>query len=125
MQYALKKGIDFAIDQSIYDDPMATTYMKAVDSSVLLKGTADPIAVYTISDSKQHSASRVMANVHGGVHNDKVQAIHDYAGARSRAAVVVTGSPLAGKKIVCQRAAGKEIGRTPKVGSIQSECAAF
>jgi class 3 adenylate cyclase len=107
MQFALSKRVNFAIDQSVYDDPVAATHMTVLDASVSLKGTSTPIAVYTISDSKLHSAFRILDNVHGGVHNAKVQEIQNHIGGyRDRCAVVVTGIPLAGKKIACQRAAG-------------------
>jgi class 3 adenylate cyclase len=107
MQFALSKRVNFAIDQSVYDDPVAATHMTVLDASVSLKGTSTPIAVYTISDSKLHSAFRILDNVHGGVHNAKVQEIQNHVGGyRDRCAVVVTGIPLAGKKIACQRAAG-------------------
>jgi class 3 adenylate cyclase len=106
MQYALNRVVDFAIDQSLYDDPMAATRMLVLDASVVLKGTSEPIAVYTLSDAKLFSAFRILENVHGGVHNDKVQEIQNRISGRHRSAVLVTGIPLAGMTIVCQRAAG-------------------
>jgi class 3 adenylate cyclase len=107
MQFALSKRVNFAIDQSVYDDPVAATHMTVLDASVSLKGTSTPIAVYTITDSKLHSAFQILENIHGGVHNAKVQEIQNHVGGyKDRCAVVVTGIPLAGKKIACQRAAG-------------------
>lgn len=107
MQYALKRGIDFAIDQTVYADPKATTYMTLVDSGVSIKGSRDPCSVYTISDSKQHSASRIMESEHVAIHDFQMEDIFKFIDSRGRSAVVVTGAPLVGKKIVCQRAAGK------------------
>lgn len=107
MQYALKKGVDFAIDQTVYADPKATTYMTMVDSGVSIKGSRDPCSVYTISDSDQHSASRIMESDHVAIHDFQMDDIFRFIDSRGRSAVVVTGAPLVGKKIVCQRAAGK------------------
>jgi class 3 adenylate cyclase len=106
MQYALVNGEHFAIDQSLYDDPMAATRMLVLDASVQLKGAPEPIAVYTLSDAKLFSAFRILENVHGGVHDQKVQEIQNHISGRHRSAVLVTGIPLAGMTIVCQRAAG-------------------
>ena len=106
MQYALKSKVEFAIDQSVYDDAMAASCMTILNPSVTVKGTLDPIPVFTVSDSKQHSAFRIMDNVAGGIHSDAVQKIQNHIAGRRRCAVLVTGIPLAGKKIACQRAAG-------------------
>lgn len=107
MQYALKRGIDFAIDQTVYADPAATTYMRLVDSGVQIKGSRELCSVYTISDSEQHSASWIMESDHVAIHDFQMEDIYRFIESRRRSAVVVTGAPLVGKKMVCQRAAGK------------------
>lgn len=107
MQYALSHDIYFAIDQTVYADPKATTYMTLVDSNVMIKGSRDVCSVYTISKSQQHSAARIMDSDHVAVHENRVEDIHRFILSRGRGAVVVTGAPLVGKKMVCQRAAGK------------------
>jgi hypothetical protein len=106
MQYALSNKVHFAIDQSLYDDPLAATRMKVLNQSVPMKGTVGPIVVYTLSDAKSFSAFRILENVHGSVHNNQVQEIQNHIDNRERSAVVVTGIPLAGMIIACQRAAG-------------------
>ena len=107
MQYALSEKVESAIDQSVYDDAMAASRMTILSTSVTVKGTPVPIPVYTLScDSKQHSAFRIMDNVACGIHSDAVQKIQNHIAGRRRCAVLVTGIPLAGKKIACQRAAG-------------------
>ena len=67
MQYALKTQVEVAIDQSVYNDPMAATRMTLLDCSVALKGCKDPVAVYTISEAKLLSAFRVLETVHGTI----------------------------------------------------------
>ena len=106
MQYALANNKEFAIDGSLYDDPMAATRLAILEESVPMKGSPEPITIYTISDSKLYSAFRILENVHGSVHSAKVQEIQNRIGGRARSAVVVTGIPMAGMRIVCQRAAG-------------------
>ena len=106
MQYALSNNAHFAIDQSLHDDPLAATRMKVLNQSVAMKGTAGPIVVYTLSDAKLFSAFRILENVHGSVHNNQVQEIQNHIDNRERSVVLVTGIPLAGMIIACQRAAG-------------------
>ena len=106
MQYALSNNVHFAIDQTLYDDPLAATRMKVLNQSVAMKGTVGPIVVYTLSDAKLFSAFRILENVHGSVHNNQVQEIQNHIDNRERSAVIVTGIPLAGMIIACQRAAG-------------------
>ena len=106
MQYALSNNVHFAIDQSLYDDPLAATRMKVLNQHVAMKGTMGPIVVYTLSDAKLFSAFRILENVHGSVHNNQVQEIQNHIDNRERSAVIVTGIPLAGMIIACQRAAG-------------------
>lgn len=107
MQFAMKHHIDFAIDQTVYADPSATTYMTLVDSGVQIKGSRDPCSVYTISETDQHAASSIMESDHIAIHESHMQDIYKFLESRTRSAIVVTGAPLVGKKMVCQRAAGK------------------
>lgn len=65
MQYALREKIEVAIDQSVYDDPIAATQMIIHDCRVNLKGNDAPIPVYTICHTKQCAAFRVLETVHG------------------------------------------------------------
>jgi hypothetical protein len=65
MQYALVNEIEVAIDQSVYNDPMAATRMTVLDSKVALKGSNKLIPVYTISSSRGTAAFRVLENIHG------------------------------------------------------------
>lgn len=106
MQYAISNCLDVAIDQSVYDTPAAATRLQVFEESVKVKGSSLPISVYTLSQSKVLAAFRVLETVHGRAHNDTVKAILKQIEAGPRTAVVVAGSPLSGKKIVCQRAAG-------------------
>jgi class 3 adenylate cyclase len=66
MQYALNSDIcNVAIDQSVYDDPMAFTRLKLLNSNVNIKGTKDGIPVYTLSNCESSVAFRVLETVHG------------------------------------------------------------
>jgi hypothetical protein len=65
MQYALQEKVEVAIDQSVYDDPIAATRMTLHHEAVLVKGTERAVPVYTICDSKQCAAFRVLETVHG------------------------------------------------------------
>jgi class 3 adenylate cyclase len=106
MQYALANNLEVAIDHSIYSHPTAPARMELFNSCVTLKGTVSPVPVYTLSTSSVYAAFRVLETVHGSMHDGKVAEIQEHIESRSRCAVLVTGPPLAGKKIVCQRAAG-------------------
>jgi hypothetical protein len=106
MQFALANKLEVAIDQSIYSHPTAPARMVLYSSGVTLKGTVSPVPVYTLSTSSVYAAFRVLETVHGNIHNGKVAEIQEHIESRSRCVVLVTGPPLAGKKIVCQRAAG-------------------
>jgi hypothetical protein len=107
MQYALANDLEVAIDHSVYDDPVASPRMKMYNSSVTLKGTLAAVPVYTLSSAVETAALRVLETVHGEMHNEAVAEIQEHiTRSKSRCAVVVTGPVLAGKKIVCQRAAG-------------------
>lgn len=106
MQYALQFNLSEVIDKSLQQDPMAATRMKVFNECVELKGAPAPISVYTLSDAKLFAAFHIMRNLHGGVHDSKVQELQNHISCRTRSAVLVTGIPLAGMGIVCQRAAG-------------------
>jgi class 3 adenylate cyclase len=107
MQYAVANNLEVAIDQSVYQDPVASPRMDLVNSCVNIKGTLTAVPVYTLSSAVESAALRVLETVHGRMHNGAVAEVQEHiTGYRNRCAVVVTGPPLAGKKIVCQRAAG-------------------
>jgi class 3 adenylate cyclase len=65
MQYALQSSVEVAIDQSVYNDPMAATRMELVERAVLVKGTEGTIPIYTLSSSTSYAAFRVLETVHG------------------------------------------------------------
>lgn len=65
MQYALSSDIAVAIDQSVYDNPVAAARMTLLEAEIQLKGTKLSVPVYTISDSEKLSAFRVLETVHG------------------------------------------------------------
>ena len=65
MQYALVSDVEVAIDQSVYNDPMAATRMSLLNGSVQVKGTKEPVPVYTVSHASLSSAFRVLETVHG------------------------------------------------------------
>jgi class 3 adenylate cyclase len=65
MQYALQAEITVAIDQSVYDDPMAATRMELLVPGIEVKGSSKPIPVYKLSESKMFSAFRVLETVYG------------------------------------------------------------
>lgn len=65
MQFALQSGIEVAIDQSVYDDPMAATRLEVLHRAISLKGTEGTLPVYTLSDSSSYAAFRVLETVHG------------------------------------------------------------
>lgn len=107
MQYCLTNDETIAIDHSVYNDPLAAVRLKVLHAGVVIKGTDDLCPIYTLSQSTKDCAFRVLETVHGSIHDEQVRQIQGILnGPRSRMAVVVTGPTLAGKKIVCQRAAG-------------------
>lgn len=108
MQYALSHNLKVAIDESIFLDQMAATRLRVASSDVTLKGAPDKISVYALSDTNRNSAFRVLETVHGRCHDDSVFTVTDWItrSDHQRCAVLVKGPPFAGKKIVCQRAAG-------------------
>lgn len=66
MQYALlTEDCNVAIDQSVYDDPIAFTRMTLFDPAVNIKGTLSPIPIYTLSNCQSSIAFRVLETVHG------------------------------------------------------------
>lgn len=107
MKYALDHHIEVAIDQSLYDDPLATTRTMPLHNGVKLKGTLDPCNVYTLSGANRSVAFRLLETIHASIHDDTVKLVQNHiSGDRSRTAVLITGPPSSGKKIVGQRAAG-------------------
>lgn len=108
MQYAIQHGHEAVIDHSVYKDPMASTHMALLEKAVELKGSPDPCTVYSLSTSKNSSALRILESEYASVHDDTVREIEEClsTGSRARRAVIITGPPLSGKKIVAQRAAG-------------------
>jgi hypothetical protein len=69
--------IEVAIDQSVYQDPMAATRMQLWHRGIFLKGTSQPCPIYTLSTAKDYSAFRVLETVHGSVHDDKVRVLQE------------------------------------------------
>jgi class 3 adenylate cyclase len=66
MQYALlSDDCNVAIDQSVYDDPIAFTRMTLFDPCVNIKGALAPIPIYTLSNCQSSVAFRVLETVHG------------------------------------------------------------
>lgn len=65
MQFAQQSGVEVAIDQSVYDDPMAATRLEVLHRGVSLKGTEGTVTVYTLSESNSYAAFRVLETVHG------------------------------------------------------------
>jgi class 3 adenylate cyclase len=60
MQFALLQGYEIVIDESVYDDPLAATQMKVLDSSISLKGSLTPLAVYTLADCAHNAAFGIL-----------------------------------------------------------------
>ena len=107
MQYALENDLEVAVDESVFAVPAAASRLEIIDSSVELKGSKNPVSVYSMTGASVQSAFHVLGTEYGNVHNGVVHAIRSFVCDRSRSAVVVSGIPYSGKKIVCQRAAGK------------------
>jgi class 3 adenylate cyclase len=97
MQYALANELEVAVDESVYSVPSAASRLEVIDSFVQLKGSMEPVAVYSISESSVQCAYRLLETVHGSVHNDLVREIQTFIEDRRRSAVVVTGIPYSGK----------------------------
>ena len=109
MQWATLKGIAVAIDETIYNNTVASNRMVRVSAGINLKGTANQIPVFTLSESSNFAASMIMEHTTlAPIHNDIVDQIYGIlSGSKCRGVVVITGPPLAGKKSICQRAAGR------------------
>jgi class 3 adenylate cyclase len=106
MEYALEECIEVAIDQSVYSGEGAAVRLVVYSSRVQLKGFPSPVAVYTLTPATEFSSMGLLEVVHGPNHLDQIRLIADHIVCRERAAVIVTGPSLSGKKIVCQQAAG-------------------
>jgi len=66
MQFVLKsRDVEVAVDQSVYDDPMAGTRLTLWKPGVQLKGSDAAVPVYTISTTKRYAALRILETVHG------------------------------------------------------------
>jgi class 3 adenylate cyclase len=65
MQYALKQSLQMAIDQSVFDDPLASTRLKVLQTSVALKGSPCPVTVYTVSDTTLSSVFGILDTSYG------------------------------------------------------------
>lgn len=65
MQYALKQGYQMTIDQSVFDDPLASTRLKVLQTSVALKGSPSPVTVYTVSDTTLSSVFGILDTSYG------------------------------------------------------------
>jgi len=108
MEFAQKHKMEEAVDYSVYTDRMCSFFLRQCHNNISLKGSTDPCTVYAIKGSYVHSAFRVLETVYGRCHEGPVDEVLNWiCGDRSRCAVVVKGPALAGKKIVCQQAAGK------------------
>ena len=90
MQYALANELSVAVDQSVYNDPLASIRLEIQDESVMLKGTEKPVPVYALSHTVVNSAFRLLETVHANVHNDTVKQIQECISGQSRSAVVGT-----------------------------------
>lgn len=106
MQYALVHDIPVAVDESLYAISIAAGRLEILDPAVQLKGATKLVAVYQLSNAKIQSAFRLLETVHARVHDDKMEEMVQFVSDLSRSACVVTGIPLSGKKILCQRVAG-------------------
>ena len=108
MQYALANGHEFVLDNSIYQDQLASSRLSLLHNCVQIKGTNDPCPVYTLSTNRSSASLRILETVHGSVHDEQVRDIQDQLtrGYRSKRTIVVTGPPQSGKKCAAQRAAG-------------------
>jgi hypothetical protein len=108
MQYAILEGHDFVLDQSIYNNQMASSRLTLLHKGIRIKGTEGECPIYTLSTNRQSAALRILESVHGSVHDEQVRAIQDLLtrGSSPKKTILVTGPSQAGKKVACQRAAG-------------------
>lgn len=127
MQYAIKNEIGVVIDDSIFQDPIASSRLTVLHKGVRIKGTAEPQRIYTLSPTDHGTAAfRILENEQTtSVHEGKIQEIQQIlcaAGSRSKVAII-TGPPMSGKKFAAQIAAGRE-GMTPFL-HVSSESAGY
>uniref|UniRef100_A0A7S3P845 Guanylate cyclase domain-containing protein n=1 Tax=Amphora coffeiformis TaxID=265554 RepID=A0A7S3P845_9STRA len=108
MQYAIKNGLEFAVDHSIYQDRLASSKLELLQKDVAIKGTQKPILIYTLSKSIKSAALHILESVNASVHDTEVRDIQEELtkGYRSKRTIVITGPPQTGKKFAAQRAAG-------------------
>ena len=108
MQHAIKNGFEFAIDHSIYQDRLASSKLELLQKEVEIKGTQEPVPIYTLSKSKKSAALHILESTNASVHDAEVRSIQEKLtmGYRSKRTIIITGPPQSGKKIAAQRAAG-------------------
>jgi class 3 adenylate cyclase len=100
MQYALRWNVPLALDESLCVGSTVPARMALLEKAVPIKGSTDPIPVYTLSDATEFAALNLLESVQGEMHNGQVDAIKKHiTGLRHRVAVIVTGPTLAGKKM--------------------------
>ena len=58
MQFALKEGLEVAIDRSIYDHTPFSSRTELHDECVDIKGSPNPILVFTLSQNNVSVASK-------------------------------------------------------------------
>lgn len=107
MQYALKEGLEVAIDQSVYNHASMSAMMQP-HACIFLKGSKKPATIYTLSPSRSVAASMILESfAFAPLHETQVVLLQEFLlSGESRGAAIVTGPALCGKKVVCQRAAG-------------------
>lgn len=110
MQYALKKNVSMALDESLMGGNTVPARMTLLEADVPIKGSPGPIKVFTLSEATEFAAMNILESVHGEMHNDQVDLITEHiTGQRSRSAIVVTGPTLSGKKMyVIPKSADKQ-----------------
>jgi class 3 adenylate cyclase len=100
MQYALKRNVPLALDESLCMGPTVPARMALLEKDVPIKGSQDPIPIYTLSDATEFAAMDLLESVHGEMHNLQVDSVKKHiSGPHHRTAVIVTGPTLAGKKM--------------------------
>ena len=96
MQYALTNGLEVVVDESVYNDPLASTRLELLSSSVDMKGSEKPIAVYSLSSSPIDAAFRILETVHASVHNVMVEKIREYISGSRRTRSTIVGTIVCG-----------------------------
>ena len=101
MQYAIKRGHEMAIDDSIFRDRLAATRLQVLQKAVQIKGTEKPCPVYTLSRGCEWAALRILESDNASVHDDKVREIKNLllGPGPTKRAIIVTGPALSGKKV--------------------------